>query len=65
MLWGRALLWSFAREQRHVNIFEDLTRGNAKNTVGGFDEVIAFASGMLTAENVGEGEAGGELLGFD
>jgi catabolite regulation protein CreA len=35
------------------------------NAVGGFNEVVAFASGMQTAENVGEVEAGVELLGFD
>jgi len=52
-------------QQGHVDVFEDLAGGDAKNSVGGFDEVVAFASGVLTAESVGEGEAGGQLLGFD
>jgi hypothetical protein len=42
-----------------------LPRRDAKNTIAGFDEIVAFAAGVLTAENVGESEAGGELLGSD
>ena len=52
-------------EQGDIDILEDLTWGDAQNAVGRFDEVVALAAGVLTAENVGEGEAGGELLGFD
>jgi hypothetical protein len=51
--------------QGDVNVFEDLAGGDAENAVAGFDEIVAFASGVLTAEDVSEGEAGGELLGFD
>ena len=58
-------LGRFGGEQGDINIFEDLTRSDAKNAVGGFDEVVALASGVLTAEHVSEGEAGGELLGLD
>jgi hypothetical protein len=56
---------SVAGEQRHIDIFEDLTRRYAENAVGGFDEVVALAAGVLPSERVGEGEAGGELFGFD
>jgi hypothetical protein len=52
-------------EQRHVDILEDLAWGDAKNAIGRFDQVIALAARVLAAEGVGEGEAGGELLGFD
>ena len=62
---GRSGVRSCAGEQGYVNVLEDLPRGDAQNTVGGFDEVIALAAGVLTAESVGEGEAGGELFGFD
>ena len=51
--------------QGDVNVFEDLARGDAENAVGGFDEIVALAAGVLPAERVGEGEAGGELFGFD
>jgi hypothetical protein len=54
-----------AGQQRYIDVFEDLTGSDAKNAVGGFDQIVALASGVLTAEDVGEGEAGGELLGFD
>jgi hypothetical protein len=57
--------FSQVRKQGYVDIFEDLPGCDAENTIGGFDEVVAFATGVLTAENVGEGETGGELLGFD
>jgi len=59
------LLRCLAGEQGYVDVLEDLARRYAKNTVGGFDEIVAFATGVLSSENVGEGEAGGELLGFD
>ncbi len=58
-------LGSFAREQGDINVLEDLPRRDAKNAVGRFDEVVALAAGVLTAEHVGEGEAGCELFGFD
>jgi hypothetical protein len=48
-----------------VDVLEDAARGDAENTVGGFDEVVAFASAMLAAEMIDEAEAGTELFGFD
>ena len=48
-----------------VNVFEDLTRGDAQDSVIRLDEVVALAAAMLAAEMVDEGEAGAELLGFD
>jgi hypothetical protein len=51
--------------QGYIDVLEYLTRDDTENAVGGFDEVVALASGVLTAENVGEGEAGIEWLGFD
>jgi hypothetical protein len=51
--------------ERDIDILEDLTGRDAQNAVGGFDEVVALASGVFTVENVGEGEAGGELFGLD
>jgi len=52
-------------EQGDVDILEDLTGSDAQNTVGGLDEIVALASGVQAAENIGEGEAGAELPGFD
>ncbi len=54
-----------SRQKRDIDVFEDMTGGDAKNTVARFDEIVALAPGVLTAEGVGEGEAGGELLGLD
>jgi len=51
--------------QGYIDVFEDLPGSDAENAVGGFDEVVALASGVMTTESVGEGEAGGELFGFD
>jgi hypothetical protein len=48
-----------------VDIFEDLTRGDAEDSVIRLDEVIAFAAAVLAAEVIDEGEAGAELFGFD
>ena len=66
-LWLRSSkrLGSLAGEQGDVDILEDLARGDAENTIGGLDQIVALASGVLTAEDVGEGEAGGELFCFD
>ena len=58
-------LASFARQQGDINVLENLARGDAEHTVGSLDQIVAFATGVLTAEYVGECEAGGELLGFD
>jgi hypothetical protein len=48
-----------------INVLEDAARGNAENTIGGFDEVVASASAVLAAEVVDEAETGAELFGFD
>ncbi len=56
--------WIVTSRQGDIDILEDLTRSDAKNTVGGFDQIIALASGVVTAENIGEGEFAGELPGF-
>ena len=48
-----------------VDVLEDAAGGDAEDAVGGFDEVVAFASAMLAAEVVDETEAGTELFGFD
>jgi len=50
--------------QGDINILEDLTGSDAENAVGGFDEIVALRAAVLTAENVGEGEAGSESFGF-
>ena len=63
--WTLVLGWSLSSRDRHIDVLEDLTGGDAENAFGRFDEVVAFASGVLTAEKIGEGEAGGELLGCD
>ena len=49
----------------NVDVFENLTRSDAENSVAGFDEVVTFASAMLSAEVIGEAEAGIELLGLN
>ena len=51
-------------EQWNVNVFEDLTRSDAEGAIGGFDQVVSFAAGVLTAERVGEAEVGSELPGL-
>ena len=48
-----------------VDVLEDAAWGDAEDTVGGFDEVVAFASAMLAAEMIDEAEAGTELFSFD
>jgi hypothetical protein len=48
-----------------VDVLEDAARCNAEHAVGGFDEVIAFASAVLAAEVIDEAERGTELFGFD
>lgn len=51
--------------QGDIDIFENLAGCDAKNAVAGFDEIVPFASGVLPAEHIGEGKAGGKLFGFD
>jgi len=54
-----------ADHEGDVDVFENLTRCDAENSVGRFDEIVALAAGVLTAERVGEVETRVELLGFD
>lgn len=63
---GRSrVIGKFVGLQWDVNILEDLTRRDAQNPIGGFDEIVSFATGVLPAEDVGKGEAVGKLFGFD
>ncbi len=54
-----------AGQEGYVDVLEDLPGHDAEDIVGGFDEVVALAAGVWPAEEIGEGEAGGELFGFD
>jgi hypothetical protein len=56
---------SVADHEGNVDVFEYLARSDAENSVSRFDEIVALAAGVLTAERVGEVETGVELLGFD
>jgi len=60
VLGGR--IWSEAHED--VDVFENLTRSDAEDSVAGFDEIVALASAVLAAEVVGEAEAGIKLFCF-
>jgi hypothetical protein len=62
---GFAIRGIWRSAHRYVNIFENLPRGDAENSVGGLNQVIAFASAVLSAEMVGEAEVRAELFGFD
>jgi hypothetical protein len=41
---------SVVRRYGDVDVFEDLAGGDADYAVGGFDEVVTFAAGVLAAE---------------
>jgi hypothetical protein len=56
---------SVAQGQGDIDVLEDAARSDAEDTVGGFDEVVAFTSAMLAAEVIDEAEAGTELFSFD
>ncbi len=47
--------------ERHVNVFEDGSGGDAFYAVGGLDEVVAGATGLFATERVGKNERLGEL----
>ena len=49
----------------NVDVLEDAAGGDAEDAVGGFDEVVTFASAVLAAEMIDEAERGAELFGFD
>ena len=55
----------FVGRHGNVNVFEDLARGDAEDTIGGLDQIVAFATAVLAAEVIGEAEAGTELLSLD
>ncbi len=57
--------WLLVQGHGDVDVLEDAAWGDAEDTDGGFDEVVAFASAMLAAEMVDEAETGTELFGFD
>ena len=72
LLLGRAVafLGTFIRRigrraHGNVNVLENLTRGDAQDSVVGLNQVIAFASAVLSAKMVGEAEVRSELLCFD
>lgn len=48
-----------------VDIFKDLARGDAENSLGRFNQVISLTAAVLTAELIGEAESVVEFLGFD
>ena len=62
---GRIAFRFLAKRHGDINVLEDASRSDAENSVGGFNEVVAFASTVLAAEMVDEGEAAAELFGFD
>ena len=71
---ARLLAGRFAlrRLRRHVvvthgdvDVLENFSRRDADHAFGGFDEIVAFASGVLAAERIDEAEVRVELLRFD
>ena len=48
----------FSRETAHghVDVFEDLARSDAENSLERFNEVVPLAAAVLTAESIGEAE---------
>ena len=69
LLAGRFALW---RSRRHVvvthgdvDVLENSSWRDADDALGRLDKVIAFASGVLTAERIDEAEVRVELLRFD
>ena len=49
--------------KRDVGVFKELTGGDAADSVGGFDQIVAGAADVFVAEGVGKGERFGELTG--
>jgi hypothetical protein len=45
-----------ADAHRDVNVFEDLARRDAENSLEGFHEVVTLAAAVLTTESIGEAE---------
>jgi hypothetical protein len=46
----------FGERHWNVNVFEEMARGDAANSITEFDQVVAFAAAMFAAEAVGEAE---------
>ena len=63
MSWGKMRVGSDAH--RDVNVFEDATRCDAEDSIAGFHQVIALTAAVLSAQMIGEAEAGIELFGLD
>ena len=49
---------------RYIDVFENLTRSDAEDSIAGFHQVVAFPATVLTAEVVGKSQAGIEFLRF-
>jgi len=62
---GLAIRGIWRSAHGNVNVLENLSRGDAQNSVAGLNQVIALASAVLSAEMVGEAEVRAELFGFD
>ena|SRR5215831_9722564 len=62
---GMPVRWIWGRAHGDVNVLENLSGGDAQNSVAGLNQVVALASAMLSAEMVGEAEVRAELFGFD
>ena len=58
---GALVIWLLRRAgsecHGNVNVFENLARGDAQDSVARLDQIVAFSSAMLTAEVIGETEA--------
>ena len=46
--------WAGSESHGNVDVFKDLPRSDAENSVAGLDEVVALSTAMLTAEGIGE-----------
>jgi len=56
---------SSRRRHEDINVLEDAARGDADYAVGRLDQVVTFATAMLTAKMIDEAEGGIELFGVD
>lgn len=52
-------------EHGHVDVFENLAADDTQKAIRKFDQIVSLAAGMPAAEDIGEGEGGGKLFGFD
>jgi len=49
----------------NVDVFENLPRSNAENSVDGLDQIIALSPAVLPSEVIGEAKVRAELFGLD